>query len=560
MTGPRAVALDDVEAPPTGTARARSASPSERWAAVAFGVVVAGAVPLVLRLNRRQWFFLDEWDFLGRRKAGSLHDLLQPHNEHWSTIPILVYRVLWRTVGLHHYWPYQVPVLAAHLGAAVLLRVVMRRAGADPWLATLGASVFALFGSGRDDIAWGFQLGFSGALALGLAHLLLADHDGPVDRRDLFGIGCGLGALLCSGVGVAMTVVVAMSVFLRRGWRPALVHAGPGLVAYVAWSAAYPPENETITAGLRPTATLFRRMLTSTMEALGGGVPGAIALVALLAVGAALVVGGARSRGRGPGPAERSFVPAVRGEAAPVAALLAGSVVFAATVARGRAALSLVPAGRYLHVLAAMVLPALVVAGTAAVRRQRLLLPLVVLVLAAGVPRNLDLLSPGREAAFTLGNRQDLLTLAEVAEEVDAPAGLDLLPGLGGYLTAGFLADGVRAGRIPVPDRVDPAVERRARLVLALEPLARHADASAGSCRPAAGAAPLRLARGQVLVARAGPVTVVERTAGGPASAAYNPIPDPRHRAAPAQVVLRVVRPMEVTLAFGGATEVSVCG
>ena len=63
-----------------------------------------------------------------------------------------------------------------------------------------------------------------------LCHLLLADHDGPVDRRDYLGLGTGLAALMCSGVAVSMAIVVGLATLMRRGWRIALLHS-PGSAA-----------------------------------------------------------------------------------------------------------------------------------------------------------------------------------------------------------------------------------------------------------------------------------------------------------------------------------------
>jgi hypothetical protein len=124
--------------------RARSAAPVDRncrLSLIVFVAVVALAFPLLLKLVHYRWFYLDEWDFLAGRDGGSLHDLLRPHNEHLSALPILVYRGLWRVVGLHSYTPYLTLIITLHLTAAVLLRVVMRRAGVGPWVATAAATV-----------------------------------------------------------------------------------------------------------------------------------------------------------------------------------------------------------------------------------------------------------------------------------------------------------------------------------------------------------------------------------------------------------------------------------
>lgn len=67
---------------------------SPRAAAIVFAVLVAVAGPFWAVEGRAQWFFQDEWTFLSTRDAGSLNGLLRPHNEHWTTIPVIVYRLL----------------------------------------------------------------------------------------------------------------------------------------------------------------------------------------------------------------------------------------------------------------------------------------------------------------------------------------------------------------------------------------------------------------------------------------------------------------------------------
>ena len=161
---------------------------SARWALAVFGVLAVASVPLYLALARHEWFFLDEWDFLANRTAWNLGDLLRPHTDHWTTLPILAWRALWWTVGLRSYLPYVFLSVLAHVAVAALTRAVMRRAGVDPWIATIVAGVVLFFGAGAENIMYAFQITFTGALAFGLGQLLLADHDGPIDRRDWFGL------------------------------------------------------------------------------------------------------------------------------------------------------------------------------------------------------------------------------------------------------------------------------------------------------------------------------------------------------------------------------------
>ena len=212
--------------------------PSGRLAALAFYVFEAVAFVWLIWLGRSQWFINDEWDFLANRTAFNVDDLFRPHNEHLSTLPILAFRLLWSLFGLTSYVPYLALLVVLHLTGAALLRLVMRRAGVGPWVSTVTASILVLFGAGTFNIEFAFQIGFVGAFVFGLADLLLSDHDSAFNRNDLLGLGCGLAAVLSSGVGVTMVIAVAVSTLLRRGWRVAIVHAGVPALLYLGWFAA----------------------------------------------------------------------------------------------------------------------------------------------------------------------------------------------------------------------------------------------------------------------------------------------------------------------------------
>jgi len=205
----------------------------ERWAARAFIGIGTLASLFYVVIGRRLWFVNDEWDFLAQRTIGSFRSLFDSHNGHWVTLPVIVYRVLWWVFGLRSYTPYQVWIIALHFLAAWLVRRVMLRAGVAPWTATATALVLVLFGRGASNILWPFQITYVGALVFGLTHLLLADHDGPLDRRDRLGLAAGAAALLCSGVAITMVIVVGIAVVIRRGVRVAAVHTVPLGVAYL---------------------------------------------------------------------------------------------------------------------------------------------------------------------------------------------------------------------------------------------------------------------------------------------------------------------------------------
>ena len=293
----------------------------------AFVSVEFVAVLFWLYVGRNQWFHHDEWDFVAGRKAGDLGDLFRPHGPHWVTIPVLLYRAIFGLFGLRAYLPYRIPVLASHLVVAALLLVVMRRAAVRPWIAVAAASLFVAFGSGVQDIVDPFQVAFTAALAFGLVHLLLADHAGPVNRRDGYGLLAGLLALMCSGVGVCMVVVVGLAVILRRGWRLAALHTVPLGAIYLVWLAIIGRDTSGTQESNLTIGRVARFVTVGEREAYdwiaGGFKPLGLVLVLVIAGGLVCAVIADRRSGT------------LSRLAAPVA-LMAGSAVFLAVTASGR--------------------------------------------------------------------------------------------------------------------------------------------------------------------------------------------------------------------------------
>ena len=193
---------------------------------------------ILLYVDRGLWFFYDEWDFLaGQGTGGRPLNLFVPHNEHWSTIPILMYRALYAAVGLHTYIPYLVVMLLAHVILAHLLFRVMIRIDVDPWIATALATVFLFLGAGAENLTWAFQMAWIISLLLGVAGLLLIDHERAGRRRDLAYWPVAVLALMCSGVGVPLVAVGGLVALIRRGWRAALRVVSLPAIVFVVWFA-----------------------------------------------------------------------------------------------------------------------------------------------------------------------------------------------------------------------------------------------------------------------------------------------------------------------------------
>jgi hypothetical protein len=464
----------------TERARALRQLAGARAAAVAFTAIAVLSAPLLAFWGRNWWFWADDWDFLADRTAGNAGDVFRGHYQHWTTVPVLAYRGLWFVFGIRSYLPYQLLIIGAHLGAIALLRVVMRRSGVSPWMATLVAVVFVFFGSGAENILIAFQITFVGSVLFGLVQLLLADHEGPWDRRDWIGLLAGLFALMCSGVGVAMAIVVGIAMLLRRGLRIAVLHTAPLAVAYAMWAVLSPDGSGAGEYRTQSPLQVIKFAGIGIGAAFGrlGQVPWFGFVIAALMLGGLVVT--VRAAGLG----------ALRGRLALPFALLLGAAAFLVVtglVRSGQAGpiASSVSTGpgrarqsRYVYLIVALALPAFALAADAVARRRRELAVAVVAILLVGVPGNVHKLSTFTNQSLVDRKNFRLAVLeaprlpraGEFPRET-SPATPTRFAGL----TLGWLIDSLPSGRIPAPHhitRTDIANQTRR---LALRPGTRPA-------------------------------------------------------------------------------------
>jgi hypothetical protein len=446
----------------------RGARSRARAALLVFGGGLVVAFVVLLAIGRYRWFTHDDWDYLAGRDGGDVENLLIPHNEHWSTLPIITFRVLFRLVGLHSYLPYRAVLVALHLIAAFLLRVVMRRAGVDAWIATAAAALLVFFGTGAEIVFYAVTIGFVGALVLGLTQLLLADHEGSVDRRDWLGLLAGLAGLLCSSVALTMIAVVGLATLARRSWRVALLHTVPLFVLYAGWLRVF--EDKKTAQGVGYTHFEFSspdqvvQFVATGVRAAFDGM-GQVPVVGWM-LGAVLVIGFALALSR----LDRSEQ---RVQLAVPGALLVGAFLALIITGFARAAAfgpEFARTGRYLYLFTALALPATAVGANALARRWRILTPLVVVLFLIGIPGNVNALLQQRssERSFQAEYRRLILTLPRVPFAQKVPRSTRPEQRLAKPLTVGWLLDGVASGSIPKPAEITPVDAATASLHLAL--------------------------------------------------------------------------------------------
>jgi hypothetical protein len=264
-----------------GTAEQGSTGVSDRSTAIRMTLAGIGWAPLVLAtgallvlvwLGRDMTFYHDEFAFLLMRDL-SWNGIFGPHNEHLSATLVVLYRTLLGTVGTVSYWPYLGVTFALHLAVAAIVYVVVRRETTAAW--ALGAmAVMLMLGSGGDDILWAFQSGTVGAVAAGMAAIVVAPRR-PAVAAILLTI-----ALATSGGGLAFLVGTGFHLLLTRPRALAWLLLPVGL--YLAWYLLF--ATSAVSPGLGGLAEYVLTGLSASAAGALGTTVLVVGLVVLLAI------------------------------------------------------------------------------------------------------------------------------------------------------------------------------------------------------------------------------------------------------------------------------------
>jgi hypothetical protein len=372
-------------------------------ATIVLAIALVGVGIFLLVSSTKLWFNLDEWDFLAHRGLNfSGQGILYPHNEHWTTIPILVWRGIFGLVGVRDYWFYSLPMILAHLATVILLWRFMLRHEVELWTATLLAVAFAVVGVGGGNLIWAFQLTFVGSVAFGM----LAIDAIETERTWLAPLWL-ICSLMCSDLGLPMIAACALVALAHRKFRVAVIAVVPPIVVFVIWYVTIGNKGTAGDYGKVDIGQLLNYVWTGLTSALSGffDAPHAIGVVAILVLAAA----------------------GIRYRNAP-AALAAAVLPFYGFVGLGRVqdGAHQATSSRYSYLAIALVLPLI---GWSFTRLLRViaLRPLAIAGLVALVALNLSLLHRQEERAAaasdqTVGNPQMFLAYSNQKPQMEAAA------------------------------------------------------------------------------------------------------------------------------------------
>ena len=388
-------------------------APSVGWWTKAHGGLLLAALAVLIVAGRGQHFFYDEWAFLG----GKLDALpfpdryLLPHNEHWTLLPLVTYRILRATVGVGSYWPYLGLLLMLHLGVTHILWRLMVVLGSRPIVATSGAAVFGVLGAAAEDLVWAFQIAFVGSTLLGTGAIYLA-VTGTASWRKTAVLTClTLAGLATSGVGVAYLIVVPLAYAWRQRRHAFIVLCLP-LLVYLTWYLTYGrslthPPRDWVTVPLLIAAFVAIGLATASTGYFGLGTSSA--LTALL-LGVPIVAGLLL--------ACRDWIGDKTLAGRTASAMCVGAAAFfgAAGLARGGLGLGMATSPRYAYVAIALLLPGLaLVISRGAARHPALIKAIVPVAFAMAVGNIIQLMA---YAAETRQNSTASLRVLTAASEL----------------------------------------------------------------------------------------------------------------------------------------------
>ncbi len=205
------------------------------WAAPALAALLAAGAAVLVHETRGTFFWADDWQWILTRRGGGLDTFLTPHNEHFSLVPVALYKILFAVVGLRHYWPYRGLLIATELILAALIFVYARRRVGELY-ALLAAASLLFFGPGWQNMLWPFQTAWILTMVGGVGALL------ALDRRSRWGdvSACLLLALALASAspGLAVAAGLIVEVLWLRPRRDLWI-VGLPVAGYALWWLLY---------------------------------------------------------------------------------------------------------------------------------------------------------------------------------------------------------------------------------------------------------------------------------------------------------------------------------
>jgi hypothetical protein len=182
------------------------------------------AFGVLLFLGRGMYFWGDEWQFIRERSVADPATWFLPHAQHFVAAFAAVYTALLAVFGTTTYLPFLAVALATHVAfTGAIYALIDRHVGRGP--ALTAAAMLLFLGASYLNLAWAFQMGAMGSVALATWGLFFI-RQRPALAAFLMGTGAATS-------GFALAVVPAAALY---GWsRRATLACAVPVLAYAGW-------------------------------------------------------------------------------------------------------------------------------------------------------------------------------------------------------------------------------------------------------------------------------------------------------------------------------------
>jgi hypothetical protein len=183
----------------------------------------------------------DDYDFLLLRGTipGVGVSWLEPHDDHWMTSVVVIFRVIFHFFGVRTYVPYGVVTVVLHLATALVMFLLVRRLGARPWPSVFAGTFVAFLGAGAQAVLWDTTMGLIGSIFFGFLAVYLGARFGYHSGRLRWSWLPLVVGLTFSGTGVVAVAFAAAFAWCRTGWRAGLRVLSVPTGVFVLWYISY---------------------------------------------------------------------------------------------------------------------------------------------------------------------------------------------------------------------------------------------------------------------------------------------------------------------------------
>jgi hypothetical protein len=201
---------------------------------------------------------------------------------------VLIYKVLFVSVGLRHFVPYLAIALLVHVGNGIALFFLVRKAAGD-LAALLSASLLMLLGSAAIAFYYVFSIDFLLSVFFGLLAALVLQLCSPSWRWALLAATCLTLGLMSSSIGLVFLIANGGWQLWIRSWRRFSAVLLIPFALYAAWAYTFLSATAHV-QGISTAAVIFAARLLSRTIAAVAGLPAGVGGAGILVLAAVVVV------------------------------------------------------------------------------------------------------------------------------------------------------------------------------------------------------------------------------------------------------------------------------